>query len=62
MISALMLLGLGAGSLAFLLFFLAALIRESKARRSRARQNPNQSLALVMMEQYRPDSHGKRAA
>jgi len=62
MISAFILLGLGAGSLIFLLLFLAALIRESKARRSRARQNPNQGLALVIMERYRRDNRNKRAA
>jgi len=61
MISAFIFLGLGAGSLIFLLLFLAALIREPR-RHTQTPRNADRSLALTIMEQYRRDSHHKRAA
>ncbi|MGE5325829.1 MAG: hypothetical protein ACM3NO_02220 [Deltaproteobacteria bacterium] len=51
--------GLGLGALAFLLRFLAALIRESKSSAHRGRRSAERSLALTLMDQYR---RKKRAA
>ena len=58
MIFNLFLAGVGAGSFAFLLVFLAALSCDSKTG-SRRDERPKQSLAVTMMERYQRD---KRAA
>jgi len=59
MITILILAGLGFGSLAFLFWFLHALLREPKPAVNRSRRAGGRSLAVLLMDRYLRD---KRAA
>jgi hypothetical protein len=59
MIPILIFAGLCVGSLAFLLRFLAALLREAKSPANTVRRPAEKSLALTLMDRYR---RNKRAA